>query len=211
LNNQKIENIIFDLGGVIINLDMDHAFDKFSQLFGRDMRSHMIEDIHNHGFFQEYEVGAIDDDEFRKSLRSLANTDLDDKHLDEAWNSMLGDVPEQRISWIEDLAEEYNVVILSNTNALHIKKFNEIFGESTNYNLPEDLFHKVYYSHVINDRKPNRSCFQYVLDDFGMDPQKTIFYDDNTENIKVAGDMGINTVLVKKNSLTRAQLPNGRK
>lgn len=211
MNNQKIENIIFDLGGVIINLDMDHAFDKFSQLFGRDMRSHMIEDIHNHGFFQQYEVGAIGDEEFRKSLRMLAKSDLEDKHLDEAWNSMLGDIPQQRIEWIEEMAAHYNVVILSNTNALHIVKFNEIFGEATKYSLPEDLFNKVYYSHVINDRKPNRSCFQYVLDDFGMDPSKTVFYDDNTENINVATQMGINTVLVKKNSLTREQLPNGRK
>ncbi len=171
----------------------------------------MIEDIHNHGFFQQYEVGAIDDVEFRKSLRKLAKSDLDDKHLDDAWNSMLGDIPQQRIEWIEEMAAQYNVVILSNTNALHIVKFNEIFGETTKYNLPEDLFHKVYYSHVIKDRKPNRSCFQHVLDDFGMDPSKTIFYDDNTENINAATQMGINTVLVKKNSLTREQLPNGRK
>lgn len=171
----------------------------------------MIEDIHNHGFFQQYEVGAIDDEEFRKSLCKLAKTDLDDKHLDEAWNSMLGDVPQQRIEWIEEMVTQYNVVILSNTNALHIVEFNKLFNNTTKYNLPEDLFHKVYYSHVINDRKPNRSCFQYVLDDFGMDPSKTVFYDDNTENINAATQMGINTVLVKKNSLTREQLPNGRK
>lgn len=209
MNNQKIENIIFDLGGVIINLDMDHAFDKFSQLFGRDVRSHMMDDYKNHDFFQQYEVGAISDSAFRKSLRALAHTDLDDTHLDQAWNSMLGDLPSERIDWISELAKDYNVVILSNTNSIHIRRFNEIFNQSTSYNLPSDLFHKTYYSHEIKDRKPNISCFQHVLNDGGMVPEKTIFYDDNLDNINAANDLGIKTVLVEKNLLRRDQLPNG--
>lgn len=210
MRNQKIENIIFDLGGVIINLDMDHAFDKFSQLFGHDVRSHMMDDYHNHQFFQQYEVGAISDEEFRLSLRNLAHSDLDDDHIDQAWNSMLGELPGERIEWIRDLTNDYNVVILSNTNSIHIKRFNEIFSQSSSYNLPKDLFHKTYYSHEINDRKPNTSCFQYVLDDFGMTPENTIFYDDNLDNINTANDLGIKTVLVERNSLRRDQLPNGK-
>lgn len=211
MNHHNIENIIFDLGGVIINLDMEHAFDRFSQLFGRDVRANMVEDFHNHSFFRQYEVGAINDDEFRKSLRELAKTDLDDVHLDEAWNSMLGDIPGERIEWIAELAKDYKVFILSNTNSIHITRFNEIFDQSSSYNLPGDLFHKTYYSHEIKDRKPNSSCFQFVLDDFGMLPGNTLFYDDNLENIKVAGELGINTVLVEQNLLRREQLPNGRK
>lgn len=210
MNNQKLENIIFDLGGVIINLDMDHAFDKFSQLFGHDVRSHMMDDYQNHKFFKQYELGAISDAEFRKSLRELAQTDLDDAHLDQAWNSMLGDVPSERIDWIRELANEYNVFILSNTNSIHIKRFNEIFRQSSSYNLPQDLFHKTYYSHEIKDRKPNLSCFKYVLSDFGMVPERTIFYDDNLDNINSAKDLGINTVLVERNLLRRDQLPNGK-
>ncbi len=211
MSNQEIENIILDLGGVIINLDMEHAFDMFSQLFGRDVRSHMMEDYHNHKFFRQYEIGVINDEEFRDSMRELSNSEPDDAHIDQAWNSMLGDIPKERIEWIEELVGHYNVVILSNTNSIHIQRFNKIFGQSSRYSLPEDLFHKTYYSHEINDRKPNRSCFQYVLDDFGMDPQKTVFYDDNTDNINVAKEMKINTVLVEKNLLRRDQLPDGRK
>ena len=211
MSYHNIENIIFDLGGVIINLDMEHAFDRFSQLFGRDVRSKMVEDFHNHKFFRQYEVGAINDEEFRKSLRNLAKSDLDDVHLDEAWNSMLGDIPSERIEWIQELAKDYKVVILSNTNSIHVNRFNKIFSQSSSYNLPGDLFHKTYYSHEIKDRKPNSSCFQFVLDDFGMLPGNTLFYDDNLENIKVAGELGINTVLVEQNLLRKEQLPNGRK
>ena len=211
MSNQRKENIIFDLGGVIINLDMDHTFDKFSQLFGHDVRSQIIEDYPKYKFFQQYEVGAIGDDEFRNSLRKLAKSEVDDAQLDDAWNSMLGDLPGERIDWIEELVKEYNVVILSNTNSIHINRFNHIFGQSSKYNLPEDLFHKTYYSHEINDRKPNKSCFQYVLDDFGMIPGETIFYDDNLDNINTASDLGINAVLVERNLLRKDQLPNGEK
>ena len=188
---------------------MEHAFDRFSQLFGHDVRSKIMEDLHNHKFFQEFEVGNIGEEEFRNSLRELTHTDLDDIHLDEAWNSMLGNIPNERIEWITELANKYNIFILSNTNSIHIKRFNEIFSQSTSYDLPEDLFHKTYYSHVINDRKPNKSCFQYVLDDFGMIPQKTLFYDDNQDNINAANELGINAILVEKNLLRGAQLPNG--
>ena len=210
MNNQKIENIIFDLGGVIINLDMDHAFDRFSQLFGRDVRSTIMDDLHSHKFFQEFEVGHISEEDFRNSLRQLTHSNLDDTHLDEAWNSMLGNIPVERLDWITALAKDYNIVILSNTNSIHIKRFNEIFNQSSSFKLPEDLFHKTYYSHEINDRKPNMSCFQHVLNDFGMIPEETIFYDDNQDNIHSANELGINTVLVEKNLLRGDQLPNGR-
>lgn len=189
---------------------MDHAFDRFSQLFGKDVRSEIMDDLHNHKFFQDYEIGNITEEEFRNSLREFTHSDLDDIHLDEAWNSMLGDIPAERIDWIKELTEDHNVVILSNTNSIHIKRFNEIFHSSSSYKLPADLFHKTYYSHEINDRKPNKSCFQFVLNDFGMIPEETMFFDDNEDNIQAAKKLGIHTVLVEKNKLSREQLFNGR-
>ena len=211
MNSGKIENIIFDLGGVVINLDMEHTFDWFSQLFGRDVRSNMMDDVRKHHFFMDFEIGKISAAEFRDGLRKLTHTEIEDARLDKAWNAMLGDIPKERTEWIEELKQDYNVVILSNTNSIHIEKFNEIFGQTTPYHHPEDLFHKVYYSHEIKDRKPNRSCFQHVLDDFGMKAECTIFYDDNLENTKAARALGIQSVLVEKNFLRKEQLPNGRK
>lgn len=190
---------------------MDHAFDRFSQLFGKDVRATMIDDLHNHKFFQQFEVGEIDEYEFRDSLKKLTHTDLDDEHIDSAWNSMLGEIPQERLEWIKELAGQYNIAILSNTNSIHIKRFNEIFNQSSIYNHPGELFHKTYYSHEIHYRKPNKSCFQHVLEDFNIRPENTLFLDDNTDNIKTAGEMGINAVLVEKNLLRRDQLPNGRK
>ncbi|NJN28177.1 MAG: HAD family phosphatase [Cyclobacteriaceae bacterium] len=210
MKTQKIENIIFDLGGVIIDLDMEHTFDRFSQLFGRDVRAKMMDDPQNHFFFHQFEIGAIDEAEFRHALRNFTHTDLDDQRLDLAWNAMLGDIPKHRIEWIEALAAQYKVAILSNTNSIHIRRFHEIFAQTTTYKHPNELFHNIYYSHEISDRKPNASCYRKVLDDLGANPAKTIFLDDNHANLKAAAALGMQTVLVERNLLRREQLPNGR-
>lgn len=211
MNPHDIEIIILDLGGVIINLDIDHAFDRFSQIFGKDLRSDLLHDIVNHRFFLEYELGLIDDVEFREKLINLGNNSVEPHILDSAWNAMLCDIPDERMSWIQELSGQYTVAILSNTNAIHIRRFNEVFKKISGGKYPEDVFHKTYYSHIIHDRKPNESCFTAVLNDLKADPQKTVFYDDNHDNIASAKRLGIHTVLVEKNKLRKDQLPNGRK
>jgi glucose-1-phosphatase len=211
LNHPEIQTIILDLGGVIINLDIDHAFDRFSQLFGKDIRSDLLHDLDNHRFFLDYELGHITDDTFRNHLNSIAQKKMDDHELDSAWNAMLSDIPVDRMNWINELTSQYKVVILSNTNAIHIRRFDEVFAEANNGKFPNDIFYKTYYSHLIHDRKPNESCFTMVLDDLNADPSKTVFYDDNLDNITTAQSLGIHAVLVEKNKLRKDQLPNGRK
>jgi len=211
LNLPNIENIILDLGGVIINLDIDHAFDRFSQLFGKDLRSDLLHDMDNHRFFLDYELGLIDDKVFRDNLNSIGQKKLTPETLDSAWNSMLSDIPVERMDWIRELASQYKVAILSNTNAIHIRQFDEVFAQASGGSYPTDIFYKTYYSHVIHDRKPNESCFTKVMDDLNADPSRTVFYDDNTDNIATAQSLGINAILVEKNKLRKDQLPNGRK
>ncbi len=211
MNQSEIETIILDLGGVIINLDIDHAFDRFSQLFGKDIRSDLLHDTDSHRFFLDYELGHIADETFRNHLYAMGEKRIDDRNLDSAWNAMLGDIPEERMDWIRELTRQYKVAILSNTNAIHIRRFDQVFAQANNGKFPSDIFHKTYYSHVIHDRKPNESCFTTVLDDMNADPSKTVFYDDNLDNIATAQSLGIHAVLVEKNKLRKDQLPNGRK
>ncbi len=211
MNFNNIENIIFDLGGIIIDLDIAHSFDLFSQLFGYDIREKMMQDKKNYGFFEQYEIGLIDDDTFRQSLMKLAGKDIDPHLLDRAWNAMLGEIHPEKIRWMEDLADRYNLFILSNTNSIHIRHFNEKFAKASRYSHPGELFKKTYYSHEIRDRKPNLSCFQYVLNDAGLEPEKTLFYDDHIENTEAARSLGIQAVLIEQNALQKEDLPYGRK
>ena len=208
MNHKNPENIIFDLGGVIINLDVNSTFQKFSEIFGIDLKTESISDLDNFGFFQEYELGRIGDEEFRSNIRQMAEVSVSDSQIDEAWNAMLLDIPTDRIGWIYEATRKYNCVILSNTNAIHVKHFEQFFSDVTPYGHPKSVFQNLFYSHELGERKPNKAAFSYVLDATGFDPEKTVLFDDLTDNLASANELGILTEYVERNNLKRDQLLN---
>ncbi len=210
MNPLQIENIIFDLGGVIINLDIDATFRKFSKIFQREVKTEIFNDKEDYPFFKAYELGHIDDVTFRNHLRQLAGFHVEDHVLDDAWNAMLQQIPQERIDWISELTKDFNCVVLSNTNHIHIRHFEDVFSQSTPYERPGQLFKEVFYSFEIGQRKPDAGAFEHVLDKMGFDAEKTVLYDDLPENLETAKRLGIQTVYVERNALGKSQLPNGR-
>jgi putative hydrolase of the HAD superfamily len=105
---------------------------------------------------------------------------------------MLLDFPDERLEFIEILAEEgdYRLFLLSNTNALHIPHVEKIMG-SEKFNRFKNSFEKFYLSHEINLRKPNAEIYEFVLNENGLKAEETFFIDDTKENIEVAEKMGI--------------------
>ena len=139
----------------------------------------------------------------------MLGADLEDKHLDELWNSMLKDIPDERIQWITDLKKDYQVVLLSNTNELHISETNSKLSKRTPSSL-EEMFDNVYYSFIMHKRKPDRQTFEYVLNDLKKSPGECILYDDAPDNIDSAASLGMNYVHVPHNDLGLNMLPHGR-
>lgn len=200
--------MIFDLGGVIINLDLDRTFLEISAFMGIEpfeLRHAYI----RYPFLREYELGKITTAQFRTAFRKMLGADLGDKHLDELWNSMLRDIPEERINWLLDLKKSYQVVLLSNTNELHISETNRKLSDSSPSSL-EELFDRVYYSFVMHERKPGREVFQYVLSDLGKDPGVCVLFDDAPDNIDTAALLGMQYVHVPHNELSLNMLPDGK-
>ncbi len=208
---QNIRVIIFDLGGVIINLDIHRTLDAFRALVGEEFD--ILEEAQlNQSFYMEYEKGNISCEEFRSHIRGLTPKKLTDEQIDTAWNSMLLDIPEERFSWIESLKDHYQLCILSNTNVIHVDAFHRIFEKQTPYNHPSDLFEKLFYSCELGMRKPDENIYEEVIKEMGVEPGQAVFYDDKQENIDTANRLGIKGVLVKRNFLTQNMLPgnNGR-
>jgi putative hydrolase of the HAD superfamily len=210
LNNKEIDNIIFDLGGVIINLNIEATFRKFSELFQREIGMEAFLDHEKYHFFRAYEVGKIDDYTFREHIRALGNQEIKDADIDDAWNAMLQNIPAERMAWIHEMTKKYNCVVLSNTNSIHIRHFNQIFNSTTTHGYPEDIFLKVFYSHEIGERKPDAAAFEVVLKETGFIPDKTVVFDDLKDNLETAKRLGMHTVYVERNLLRRDQLFNGR-
>ena len=122
--------IIFDLGGVIINLDIYKTLDAFKKLIG-DSFDILEEAQLNQSFYLHYEKGHISCEEFREHIRGLTDKKLSDEQIDQAWNSMLLDIPKDRFSWISALKNDYRLCILSNTNVIHVEAFHKTFSEQT--------------------------------------------------------------------------------
>ncbi len=188
----NIKHIIFDLGGVILNIDYDLTVAAFKKL-NLENYDTLFTKMQQSDLFSLLEIGKISPQEFRLQIKELTNKSISDSQIDKAWNTMLLDIPYARIDLLKRLGKEYNLYLLSNTNAIHIKEFTKILDSSLGAKDLSHIFKKVYYSHKIGMRKPNVAIFQYVLSDNSLTPSETLFIDDSPQHIKTAGELGINT------------------
>lgn len=194
--DSKIKNLIFDLGGVILDLSVDSTLESFSKLSGLQKRD--VENIfHSRPGFLLYEKGFMSDAEFRDFVRQVYAIKDDDASLDKSWNAMLVDIPLAKLNLLHSLKTKFNVFLLSNTNNIHLQYINEqmlpgITGDSS----LDPFFHKTYYSHIMKKRKPDADIFEQVLEENGLLPGETLFLDDNSSNIQGAASLGIQTVHV---------------
>jgi putative hydrolase of the HAD superfamily len=184
-------NIIFDLGGVIINLSYQATIEKFSRLCGRDM-TQAYSQAGQVSIFDDLETGRIGAEQFWDGLRDYFGTNASNEALADAWNAMLLDIPPARIQLLEQLkAQGKRTFLLSNTNGIHKPVFYKILEEATGYASLEPLFEKCYLSHEVGDRKPNASIFMRVLEENGLDPAQTLFIEDSIQHIEGARKVGI--------------------
>lgn len=188
----KITTIIFDLGGVILNLDQDKTLRAFSRL-GVE-----LEDIHsNNTVFGDFEIGKINADDFRQCLITELKGQATPEQIDHAWNAMLLDLPAYRLEMIKQLRKRFKVLLLSNTNSIHIGAFHAYLNQT----FPEldwmNLFDKVYYSYEIGYRKPNTDIYEFVLKQHNLQPHQALFIDDNKGNLNGAAKVGLHTLWAK--------------
>lgn len=193
-----IENIIFDLGNVIIDLDIDRTFQHLKHWLGDDYELKLKNMRPDDDIFIQFEIGEISEETFFETLRSTSDTPLSIRQLKEAWNAMLIQIPPRRFEMLLRLKSQYNVFLLSNTNSTHVDwvdgYLKTVYGFSIQ-DFDARYFHKSYYSHLIHLRKPNEGIYEYVLQDADLNPQTTLFIDDNAHNIEGAKKVGLHTIL----------------
>ena len=194
--NNNITTIIFDLGGVILNLDMK----KTERDLGKILEITNTEDASIPPFdkiYKNYETGNITTFQFLDYLHKRAVINVSHEDIINVWNDMLLDIPEKRIRMLEKLSKKYKLFMLSNINDLHVEAFEKIV-----YDLQDnffDLFTKVYYSNIIHQRKPDKESYLIVIEENNLDVTKTLFVDDKAVNIKAAHDLGLQTLHITDN------------
>lgn len=200
--NSTTENIIFDLGGVILNLDTELTNKAFAELGLDGFNSTNPQEKHKN-ILLDYETGKISSTEFRNTIKTLVSKNISDDEINNAWNAMLLDLSLQRIELLEQLSKRYRIFLLSNTNEIHISKFFNIAEKATGIDKWNSIFEKQYFSHEIKMRKPNQEIFDFVLQENNLNPKQTLFIDDSAGHLKGAKATGINTYWldVKKESI----------
>jgi glucose-1-phosphatase len=186
---QNIKNIIFDLGGVILNIDFKKTNDAFHSLGLENFGQH-INQFHITDLFLQYETGQIDDIGFIEGVAQLSDKPMSEDEIVDAWNALLLDFPPERINLLKKIKSKYRTFLLSNTNSIHLKEFQERLHNEQGVYL-EDLFEKTYYSHVVKLRKPHADIFNLVLSENNLDPSETLFIDDTETNFPEAKKLGI--------------------
>tara|TARA_Y100001972_G_C7660631_1_gene333167 strand:- start:1417 stop:2055 length:639 start_codon:yes stop_codon:yes gene_type:complete len=195
----KIDTIIFDLGGVIVDLDPVAVIEKLSKHAGVDLgpMDKMKEFIVSSPILIQYETGKSSEEQFLTDMNELLKANMSMEEFEEAWNLMLGNIPEKRLNLMRSLGQNFNTMILSNTNGIHERKFDEMVNEATGEEGMHSFVHLAHYSHKIGLRKPEVSCYNYVIDHSQLKPERTLFLDDNMANITSAQSLGIQAVQVK--------------
>ena len=187
--DKNIKNIVFDLGGVLIDLDFKSAINGLQKAGFTNVKE-QLQAFDNEGIFQKFELGEISADEFRASIRENSNVSLTDEEVDSLWNLMLLEIPREKLELILDLRSKYMVYLLSNTNSIH---WDYVCKNAFNYRgfRMDDYFEETFLSYEMHLAKPDKAIFEKMLNDANLLPEETLFIDDLEANCKAAEEVGI--------------------
>ncbi len=193
---QNYATVIFDLGQVIVDLASVAVIQRLQAVSGKKDVDYK-ELIVSSPLLQLYETGKITEEQFRHGMRDLLQIDLTDQEFDDIWNAMLQNIPLRRLELLDELGKEFRTMILSNTNGIHERRFDEMVAEVSGGRAMQDYVHEAFYSHHVGFRKPDPEIYQYVIDHQQLTPAKTLFLDDRLENVEAARAQGIHSIQVE--------------
>ena len=193
---KKAEAIIFDLGGVILNIDYNLTKKAFENS-GIKNFDDMYSQANANDLFSKLETGKIDEEDFYKEINLRTGLGLQHPEIREAWNAMLLTFREKSLEFLDKLKSKYKLFLLSNTNHIHLQEFNKIYLDNKREKPFKDYFESAYYSCEIGLRKPEVEIFNWVLEQNNLKADTTIFIDDSVQNIEGAKLAGMQTILLK--------------
>ena len=193
-----IKNIIFDLGGVILNIDYKRPQEEFKKLGIKDVET-LYSKQNQVELFDLLETGKISEKEFIQKIKESSDLEIADSEIITAWNSILLEFPLRRLQILQQLQLHYNMYLLSNTNEIHEKAFNEMLKIQCGYPSLALFFDRVYLSHRVGLRKPDPKIFELVINENNLKIEETLFIDDSLQHIESASKLGLKTIHLKDN------------
>lgn len=189
-----IKNLLFDLGGVVMNIRRENCVRAFETL-GMTDADNLLGEYEQAGVFAGVENGSLSAAEFRDEIRRIIGRDIADDDIDAAFCKFLTGIPEDRLKALEDLHGRFGMYVVSNTNPIMwnseiARQFSKL-GHDINY-----YFDGTVTSFEARAMKPDARIFEKVVADFGIRPDETLFFDDSKANCEAAEKLGFRTVHV---------------
>ncbi|MBC7424405.1 MAG: HAD family phosphatase [Ferruginibacter sp.] len=186
----KIKNLMFDLGGVLLNIDYNKTADAFKKLGVLNFDDLYSQHEANH-LFESLETGKISEEVFYSTMQQYCETGTNVQQIQTAWNAMLLDFRVDSLKFLDGLKEKYNLFLLSNTNIIHHTAFTKLLQQKTGQQSLDSYFIKTYFSHEIFIRKPYPGTYKIVVEDAKINAEETLFIDDSINNIEGAKGAGL--------------------
>ena len=197
-NLEKIKNIAFDLGGVMLALSLEGAIRNFEKIGLRDARQRLDAFVQQ-GVFADLEAGRITTEEFRVAMCQMTGRDVTLQECFEAWHGYVDYVPQRNLDCIMRLrAKGYKVCLLSNTNPFMMMWADSPAFDGNGHAI-SFYFDKLYLSYQCGVMKPDEKIFRMMLEGQQATPEETLFVDDGEANIKAAQALGMQTLCPHNN------------
>jgi len=206
-NTSAIRNIIFDLGGVLLNINPLLSLLELEKISDTDIET-LKTKLATERIFEKFDTGSISAEQFRSTLCRILNRNVNDPEIDRIWNVLLLDFPKHRIKMLQQINKQYRVFLLSNTNVIHFPKITADFSAVHGISLTS-LFERLFLSYEIGMHKPDAGIYTHVLENAGLKPEETAFFDDSLANIRAAELLGIKAIHICNGSDVTDFFENG--
>jgi len=192
---KEIKAVLFDLGGVIIDVDYQKTIDAFTDL-GVKNASDLYNQFDQSRLFDSFETGEVSSDYFIDQLSALVQHSIPREQIVDAWNAMIGEFPVEKLHLIQEISSKISCYMLSNTNEIHLDKAMNAL-QNTSFSNLELFFKECYFSHLIGKRKPEVDTFSWVASQLGMLTEDILFIDDSPQHIEGAQKSGMQTIFYR--------------
>ena len=185
--------IVFDLGGVLIDLDFDRCVKAFREILGYERITDLLDLYHQKGIYGDMEAGLITADEFRAEVLRESRPGCIPADVDRAMAGLLVGMDPRKVQLLEELSRRFPLYGLSNNNEISVKRMHDIYEEN---GLDwQRVFRKEFISCRMKMLKPSRAIFDAAAAEIGLPPEEILFVDDSQKNVDGALAAGWRAVL----------------
>ena len=196
--------VIFDMGGVLVDLDIDGCKTAFKRILDYQKIDEIIDPCHQKGIWGDLEEGVLSADEFRDIVLASSRPEAVPQEVDEAMSYILVGIEPYKVELLRKMAESYDLYMLSNNNEISIKRSSKMFADA---GIPmEKIFRKCFLSYQMKALKPSATFYKRVMEEIGRPSDELLFIDDSQKNVDGAIAAGLPAVYYKPGSDLAAML-----